>query len=130
GITAIFVVTRLGLEKRALRFRSRRFVGGIAGLTQENRSEDQRLSPAKTARWRPRISCCHHSGFIPILGAVRMEWKSFWLALLVISGALLAGGCGGINASKSISPASFFLPGFGDAKPVPPPESVPSSAHS
>src|SRR2546423_3454246 len=81
GVTAIFVVTRLGFEKGALRFRRRGFVGGIAGLTQENRSEEQRLNPAKTPGWRPRISCCHHSGFIPILGAVRMEWKSFWLAL-------------------------------------------------
>ena len=59
-----------------------------------------------------------------------MEWKSFWLAVMVAGGVLLTG-CGGINASKSISPASFFLPGFGDAKPVPSPDSVPSAnAHS
>ena len=55
-----------------------------------------------------------------------MEWKSFWLALLAIAGVLLTG-CGGINASKSFSPASFFLPGLGEAKPLPPPNQAPSA---
>jgi len=32
--------------------------------------------------------------------------------------ALLGAGCGGINASQSISPASFFLPGLLKADPV------------
>jgi hypothetical protein len=31
--------------------------------------------------------------------------------------ALLGAGCGGINASQSISPASFFLPGLLKACP-------------
>src|SRR5688572_17429871 len=38
------------------------------------------------------------------------------LRLAAISALLLAGvGCSGINASHSISPASFFLPGFSAA---------------
>ena len=32
--------------------------------------------------------------------------------------ALLGAGCGGINASQTISPASFFLPGLLKADPV------------
>jgi hypothetical protein len=31
--------------------------------------------------------------------------------------ALFSAGCGGINASKSVSPASFFLPGLMKADP-------------
>jgi hypothetical protein len=31
-----------------------------------------------------------------------------WLAVLALAGT----GCGGISASKSVSPASFFLPGL------------------
>ncbi|MGA2853421.1 MAG: hypothetical protein ABSE90_04750 [Verrucomicrobiota bacterium] len=34
-----------------------------------------------------------------------------WLAIPVAL-ALLGAGCSGINASESISPASFFLPGL------------------
>jgi len=37
-----------------------------------------------------------------------------YLALL-----LLVAGCGGINASKSVSPLSFFLPGLMKADPPP-----------
>jgi len=32
--------------------------------------------------------------------------------LLVIAGVILGSGCGGINASKSISPLDFLLPGL------------------
>ena len=34
---------------------------------------------------------------------------------------LFVAGCGGITASKSISPASFLLPGLLQAVPQPPP---------
>jgi hypothetical protein len=34
-----------------------------------------------------------------------------------VSLALLGAGCGGINASQSVSPASFFLPGIMKADP-------------
>ena len=38
------------------------------------------------------------------------------MALLTAT-ALLGAGCGGINATQSISPASFFLPGLLKAGP-------------
>ena len=41
-----------------------------------------------------------------------------WLAIPVML-ALFGAGCGGINASQSVSPASFFLPGI--MKTAPPP---------
>jgi hypothetical protein len=47
--------------------------------------------------------------------------KHIHIALpLVGSLLLLATGCSGINASKSFSPASFFLPGLLQADPPPP----------
>ena len=33
--------------------------------------------------------------------------------------ALVGAGCGGINASQSVSPASFFLPGLLQVTPPP-----------
>jgi hypothetical protein len=39
-----------------------------------------------------------------------------WLAIPVAL-ALLGAGCGGISASQSVSPASFFLPGILKADP-------------
>jgi len=47
---------------------------------------------------------------------VRLNWT--FLALLAAV-ALLGAGCGGINASQSVSPASFFLPGLLKASPPP-----------
>ncbi len=51
--------------------------------------------------------------------------------------ALLATGCSGINATGSVSPATFLLPGFGKVRadeapaiPVSPPEAVPTLAQS
>jgi hypothetical protein len=51
---------------------------------------------------------------------VRLNWKVLRLAVFV---ALLLGGagCGGFSASKSVSPASFFLPGLLKADPKPAP---------
>jgi len=40
-----------------------------------------------------------------------LEWKDLLLAAIPAV-ALLGSGCSGINASQSISPASFFLPGL------------------
>lgn len=50
------------------------------------------------------------------------------LAILA-AGACLCTGCGGISATKSISPASFFLPGLMQADPatVIPPAATPAS---
>jgi hypothetical protein len=37
--------------------------------------------------------------------------------LIVASGAMFGAGCGGIGASGSVSPATFLLPGLGQADP-------------
>jgi hypothetical protein len=47
---------------------------------------------------------------------VKLHWKFLRLAAFPAL-LLLAGGCGGINASQSVSPASFFLPGLLKADP-------------
>jgi hypothetical protein len=47
---------------------------------------------------------------------VRLKWRFLFLAIPA-SLALLGAGCGGINASQSVSPASFFLPGIMKANP-------------
>jgi hypothetical protein len=41
--------------------------------------------------------------------------------------ALLGAGCGGIRGSYGISPASFFLPGLGQAEPLQKPNQHTSS---
>jgi hypothetical protein len=49
---------------------------------------------------------------------VILQWKTFG----PLAGAALlalAAGCSGINASHSVSPASFFLPGLLQAEPPP-----------
>lgn len=53
-----------------------------------------------------------------------MKRKSKTLLAILSTGALLMNaGCSGINASHSISPASFFLPGLLKAEPPPAPAS-------
>jgi len=42
----------------------------------------------------------------------RVNMPGCWL-WLVLAVAILGGGCSGINATKSISPLDFFLPGLG-----------------
>jgi hypothetical protein len=46
-----------------------------------------------------------------------MNWKMLRVA---VTGLVLATGvgCGGINGSHTITPASFFLPGLGHVAPV------------
>src|SRR5437867_1447374 len=58
------------------------------------------------------ISCCHHV-HPPYTPLVRFNWNSFQLAIIPVSALLLGTGCSGINASGSVSPATFFLPGLG-----------------
>jgi hypothetical protein len=55
---------------------------------------------------------------------VKLNWK---LVLVTVSAALAlaTSGCGGINGSQSVSPASFFLPGLIRAKPQPADPTVP-----
>jgi len=54
---------------------------------------------------------------------VKLDGKHFWLAL-VLALVALGAGCSGINASQSVSPASFFLPGLGQAAPLQAPVKV------
>lgn len=48
---------------------------------------------------------------------VRIRWNFLWLASLA-SFALLGSGCGGISASKTVSPLDFLLPGIIKADPM------------
>jgi hypothetical protein len=56
------------------------------------------------------ISGCHR-GEVIYNRQVRLSWNFLWLAL-VAALPLAGAGCGGVNASQSVSPASFFLPGL------------------
>ena len=48
-----------------------------------------------------------------------LNWKILRLALVPAAVLLLCAGCGGINATGGVSPASFFLPGLLKADPPP-----------
>jgi hypothetical protein len=61
---------------------------------------------------RANSSC--HWGEVFYTVQVRFSWK--FMAML-LAAALLGAGCGGINATQSVSPASFFLPGLLKASP-------------
>ena len=50
--------------------------------------------------------------------------------LLCVAAAMLGGGCSGINASKSVSPLDFFLPGLLHMRIGPPSPLVPASTNS
>ncbi len=52
--------------------------------------------------------------FILYCGPVRFNWK---IAGLLSALSLFVAGCGGLSASHSVSPASFFLPGLLQADP-------------
>ena len=49
---------------------------------------------------------------------MRLNWKALRLAAIPAL-CLLAAGCGGFSATKSISPATFLLPGLMQADPPP-----------
>ena len=44
---------------------------------------------------------------------MRLNWKTVLLTLAATSASLAGTGCSGINASQSVSPIDFFLPGAG-----------------
>jgi hypothetical protein len=58
-----------------------------------------------------------------------LERKILGLVLSCLAAALFTG-CGGINASHSISPASFFLPGLGQTQPEAAPVQAPPASSS
>ena len=60
---------------------------------------------------------------VPIVSRVKLKCHHFRLALFALP-ALVGAGCSGIRASHSISPASFFLPGFGQIEPAEPPSDI------
>jgi hypothetical protein len=57
---------------------------------------------------------------------VSLNWK---IARLAVCGCLLllGAGCSGINASKSVSPIDFLLPGAGHFLQYSPPQIVPAT---
>jgi hypothetical protein len=56
------------------------------------------------------ISVCHPAG-VAYNQQVRLVWQFLTIATLAAFVPFLTG-CGGIQASKSVSPASFFMPGI------------------
>jgi hypothetical protein len=72
------------------------------------------------------IKSCHRGGVI-YTRQVRIKWKFLWLAVPSAL-ALFGAGCSGINASDSVSPIDFFLPGAGHfLKADPPATNAPAS---
>jgi len=58
---------------------------------------------------------------------VRLSWKFLWLALFAAL-PLAGAGCSGVNASQSVSPLDFLLPGAGHLiKAAPPATNSPVS---
>ena len=61
------------------------------------------------------INSCHRIGLI-YTGQVRLNGNFVRLAMLALL-LMAVAGCSGINASGSVSPATFFLPGLMMADP-------------
>jgi hypothetical protein len=55
---------------------------------------------------------------------VKLHWKFLKYLLLPALMLVVLTGCGGINASHSVSPASFFLPGILKAEPKDPSQDI------
>ena len=66
------------------------------------------------------IRSCHRDEVI-YNGQVRLNWKFLWLTLLAAL-PLAGAGCSGINASQSVSPIDFFLPGAAHFLKASPPQ--------
>jgi hypothetical protein len=48
---------------------------------------------------------------------VKLNWKMLRMAVAAAT-MFVAVGCGGINGSYNVSPATFFLPGIGQTTPA------------
>jgi hypothetical protein len=61
---------------------------------------------------------------------VQLDWKPATLAFIAAL-ALMGAGCSGINTSRSVSPATFLLPGyFGQTTPPAAPSPVAAPAET
>ena len=63
---------------------------------------------------------------------MRSGWKTLGMATLVTA-AIITTGCGGVNATGSVSPLMFIMPGLGQTGPAPvidPVQPVPSETDS
>jgi hypothetical protein len=49
---------------------------------------------------------------------MRLGWRTLGVATLLIP-AFLTTGCGGVNATGSVSPLMFLIPGLGHTGPAP-----------
>ena len=61
------------------------------------------------------IRSCYRGG-VNYTRQVRISWKFLYLALWS-GGSMLLAGCGGISASRTVSPLDFILPGIIKADP-------------
>lgn len=110
------VFVRLKLFLRAVKFRFR--AGGENFILRLARKNDSGRGENKNRRRKftfgfapdPGIKSCHRAVLF-YTQLVRLNWNFLCLAMFVAL-ALFSAGCGGINASQSVSPASFFLPGL------------------
>jgi len=75
-----------------------------------------------------RIRCCQTHALIYSGILVRLHWKVLRIAICAAVFLLLGAGCSGINVTKSVSPATFLLPGLmqNDAPPVRPDPTLPA----
>ena len=78
----------------------------------------------------PQIGIANMNKRIIFYSSVKLNLKSARMILAPVAVLLLCAGCGGVNASRSVSPASFFIPGLLKAEPKPPTpdDSVPPPA--
>ena len=53
---------------------------------------------------------------VPTLGEMKLNLRKSWL-LATLTGMCVLSGCSGIDASHSVSPASFFVPGLLKVQP-------------
>jgi hypothetical protein len=93
-------------------------MAGVRGKWLPSKTSSPKRACALT-RSALRNRCCVVHKLDVISAVVRLNCKVLRLAALLPALMLVGAGCGGISASKSVSPASFFLPGLLKADPPP-----------